>query len=158
MTELKPDGKDYSSISSSQSAYFIVEPTTAPYVILTHNFYHTFESIIFSLYNTSSSNSSSSLSTNGPSIRITEFNENSPLNSELSNTLDDDDDDIDMQSVASSDTGDKMDDDWSYKKQKILSSSSFSGLVNIIKIVSSVCFRLILNDGFSANNSKSSGH
>lgn len=30
VTELKADGNDYSSIPSSQSAYFIVEPSTAP--------------------------------------------------------------------------------------------------------------------------------
>lgn len=53
----------------------------------------------------SQSTSSSSLSSNGPSIRITEFIENPTLSG------DDVDDDIDMQSVSSSDTGDKMDDD-----------------------------------------------
>jgi len=89
VTELKPDGNDFSPIQQSQSAYFIVEPTN--------------------LAQTTSNTSSSSLSSGGPSIRITEFIENSSLNSEFSSTLDDDD--IDMQSVASSDAGDKMDDD-----------------------------------------------
>ncbi len=59
---------------------------------------------------TSSTTSSSSLSSNGPSIRITEFIDNPITNNEFTSTVDDDDD-IDMQSVASSDTGDKMDDD-----------------------------------------------
>jgi hypothetical protein len=49
------------------------------------------------------------MGSNGPSLRITEFDENSSLNNEFTNTLDDDD--IDMQSIASSDAGDKMDDD-----------------------------------------------
>ena len=43
---------------------------------------------------------------NGPSVRITEYIENP---ADLDSALDDDD--IDMQSVASSDTGEKMDDD-----------------------------------------------
>jgi hypothetical protein len=90
VTELKPDGNDFSSIQQPQSAYFIVEPTN--------------------LVQTTSSTSSSSLSSGGPSIQITEFIENSLSNNEFTSTLDDDDD-IDMQSVASSDTGDKMDDD-----------------------------------------------
>ncbi len=59
-----------------------------------------------------SSSSNSSLSSGGPSIRITEFIDNPTSTNEFTSTLnDDDDDDIDMQSVASSDTGDKMDDD-----------------------------------------------
>lgn len=32
VTELKPDGEDYSSIHHSQSPYFIIEPTTNTYV------------------------------------------------------------------------------------------------------------------------------
>jgi hypothetical protein len=51
----------------------------------------------------------SSLSSGGSSVRITEFIENPTINNEFTSTLDDDD--IDMQSVASSDAGDKMDDD-----------------------------------------------
>jgi hypothetical protein len=60
-----------------------------------------------------SSSSNSSLSSGGPSIRITEFIDNPTSTNEFTSTLNDvdDDDDIDMQSVASSDTGDKMDDD-----------------------------------------------
>jgi hypothetical protein len=49
------------------------------------------------------------MSSGGPSIRITEFIEHPTSNDEFTSILDDDD--IDMQSVASSDTGDKMDDD-----------------------------------------------
>ncbi len=67
--------------------------------------------IYFSLYQTTSSSSNSSLSSGGPSLRITEFIENPTSNTEFTSTLNDDDDDIDMQSVASSDAGDKMDDD-----------------------------------------------
>jgi hypothetical protein len=64
---------------------------------------------IFSLNQAASNTSSSSMSSGGPSIRITEFIEHPTSNDEFTSTLDDDD--IDMQSVASSDTGDKMDDD-----------------------------------------------
>jgi len=91
VTELKPDAYDYSIMPHLQSAYFIVEPTAAP------------------LYQTSSNTSSSSLSSGGPSVRITEFVDNPVSNNDFTSTIDDDD--IDMQSVASSDTGDKMDDD-----------------------------------------------
>lgn len=45
----------------------------------------------------------------GLSLRISEIVENPTPNNEFSSAADDDD--IDMQSVASSDTGDKMDDD-----------------------------------------------
>jgi hypothetical protein len=65
---------------------------------------------MFSLNQTQSTSSSSSLSSSAPSVRITELVDNSTLNNEFISTLDDDDD-IDMQSVSSSDTGDKMDDD-----------------------------------------------
>ncbi|CAF2372205.1 unnamed protein product [Rotaria sp. Silwood2] len=92
VTELKPDVDDFSTSHQSQSAYFIIEPTTTP------------------LSQSLSNPSSSSLSSDGPSIRISEFVENSSSSNEFGNILDDDDD-IDMQSVASSDTGDKMDDD-----------------------------------------------
>ncbi|CAF3782654.1 unnamed protein product [Adineta steineri] len=91
VTELKHNTNDQSSIHPSQSGYFVVEPTATP------------------LNQTLSNTSSSSLSSSGPSIRITEFLDNPSTNNEFTNTLDDDD--IDMQSVASSDTGDKMDDD-----------------------------------------------
>ncbi|CAF1407645.1 unnamed protein product [Rotaria sordida] len=88
VTELKSDVDDYSTIHQSQSAYFIDEPTTTPI---------------------SQALSNSPLSSDGPSIQIAEVVENSTSSNEFSNVLDDDD--IDMQSVASSDTGDKMDDD-----------------------------------------------
>ncbi|UJR15732.1 hypothetical protein I4U23_002667 [Adineta vaga] len=92
VTELKSDVNDKTSVLQSQSPYFIVEPTVTP------------------LCHTSSSTSSSSLSTSDLSVRITEFVENpTTTTNEFGNTLEDDD--IDMQSVASSDTGDKMDDD-----------------------------------------------
>ncbi|CAF0849379.1 unnamed protein product [Rotaria sp. Silwood1] len=91
VTELKPDVDDFSTIHQSQSAYFIVEPTATP------------------LSQALSNPSSSSLSSDGPSIRISELVENSTSSNEFANGLDDDD--IDMQSIASSDTGDKMDDD-----------------------------------------------
>jgi hypothetical protein len=93
VTELKLDGNDYLNNHQSQSAYFIVEPTTT------------------NLSQTTSSSSNSSLSSGGPSLRITEFIENPTSNTEFTSTLNDDYDDIDMQSVASSDAGDKMDDD-----------------------------------------------
>jgi hypothetical protein len=91
VTELKSDGNDHASIDQSQSAYFIVEPTG------------------ISLSQAKSSSSGSSISLDGPSIQITEFIENATSNNEFTSTLDDDD--IDMQSVATSDAGDKMDDD-----------------------------------------------
>ena len=58
---------------------------------------------------TSSSTSSSSLSTNDLSVRISEFVENPTAPIEFTSTTEDDD--VDMQSIASSDTGDRMDDD-----------------------------------------------
>ncbi|CAF1393191.1 unnamed protein product [Rotaria magnacalcarata] len=93
VTELRPGMDDFSTITQSQSPYFIVEPSS-------------------NALSESSNLSSSSLSSDGPSIRISEVAFNPPSNSELSSVIDDDvDDDIDMQSVASSDTGDKMDDE-----------------------------------------------
>lgn len=65
--------------------------------------------LLSSLCQTSSSTSSSSLSTGDLSVRITEFVENPTAPIEFNSTIEDDD--VDMQSVASSDTGDKMDDD-----------------------------------------------
>jgi len=89
VTELKSDANDYSTSHQSQSAYFITEP--------------------HGITRTTSNTSGSSLSSGEPSVRITEFIENSTSNNEFTSTLDDDD--VDMQSIASSDTGDKMDDD-----------------------------------------------
>ena len=64
------------------------------------------------MIHTASNGSSSSLSSGGPSVRITELLDNPTDTVEFTSSFnDDDDDDIDMQSVTSSDTGDKMDDD-----------------------------------------------
>ena len=56
-----------------------------------------------------SNTSNPSSSSNTSSVRISELVEGSTTDNEFSTALDDDD--IDMQSIASSDTGDKMDDD-----------------------------------------------
>ncbi|CAF3658603.1 unnamed protein product [Rotaria socialis] len=93
VTELRPGVDDFSTIAQSQSPYFIVEPSS-------------------NALSESPNLSSSSLLSDGPSIRISEVADNPPSNNELSSVIDDNvDDDIDMQSVASSDTGDKMDDE-----------------------------------------------
>ncbi|CAF0906134.1 unnamed protein product [Adineta ricciae] len=91
VTEVKHDGNEQSSTSQPPSAYFIVEPIVTPSC------------------QTSSSTSSSSLSTNDLSVRITEFVENPTAPIEFTSATEDDD--VDMQSIASSDTGDRMDDD-----------------------------------------------
>lgn len=89
VTELNNDSKDDLSIRSNPSSYFIVEPSTP---------------------SSMPSGSSSSFATNGLSLRISEYNDE-PIFKLGSTNSNDFDDDIDMQSVGSSDTGDKMDDD-----------------------------------------------